>query len=121
MAKDTNVGAGVAGASGGTGVLAVVNLLPEGSMWRVLLTFASPTLAVFISAMWVLVKAWIDRWVSERYIESELRKAEFELAKIEACVASSETIKQEAREKVDALRLIKLNLHSNRVLAVVDS
>jgi tRNA U34 5-methylaminomethyl-2-thiouridine-forming methyltransferase MnmC len=81
--------------------------------------FASPTVAVAISGMWVFVMHQLDNWLAERSLHSELKKAEIALAAIEADPNSSEKIRKQAREKVDALRMLKLTLHSNRAQAIV--
>jgi len=125
MAKATSingkstVGAGVAGASGGTGLLALVNSVPDASHWKPLLMFASPTIAVVISGLWVFAMKRLDNWVAERSLDSELKKAESALRAIELDQQSSDRVRKEARAKVEALRMLKLTLHSNRAQAIV--
>jgi hypothetical protein len=118
---NSKLGAGVAGASGGTGLLALVNSIPDTNHWKPLLTFASPTMAVAISGLWVFAMARLDNWVAERSLSSELTKAEAALQAIEVDQQSSERVRKEARAKVEALRLLKLTLHANRAQAIVKS
>jgi hypothetical protein len=121
IGRKSTVGAGVAGASGGTGLLAVVNSIPDTSHWKPLLMFAAPTIAVAISGLWALAMKWLDNWIADRSLDSELRKAETTLLAIEADQRSSDRIRKEARAKVEALRLLKITLHSNRAQAIVDT
>jgi len=117
--NNSNVGAAVAGASGGTGLLALVNAIPDNSHWKPLLIFASPTISIAITGIWVFVMKRLDNWLADRSLDAELRKAETALRAIEADPQSSERVKKDARTKVEALRMLKLTLHSNRAQAIV--
>jgi len=118
--KTPPIGAGVAGASGGTGILAMVSAIPDTSQWKPILTFASPTVAVAITAIYVFTTSIFEKWLADRSLASELTKADDALREIEADPKSSETLKTNARTKVEALRLLKLTLHTNRAQAIVD-
>jgi len=61
----------------------------------------------------------LDNWVAERSLDSELKKAESALRAIELDQQSSDRVRKEARAKVEALRMLKLTLHSNRAQAIV--
>ena len=115
----SSVGAGVAGASGGTSLLAFVSSVPDTNHWKPFLMFAAPTIAVAISGLWVLAMRWLDNWIADRSLGAELKKAEIALQSIEADQHSSERTIKEARAKVEALRMLKLTLHSNRAQAIV--
>jgi hypothetical protein len=115
----STVGAGVAGASGGTGLLAFVSSVPDTNHWKPFLMFAAPTISVAISGLWILALRWLDNWIADRSLAAELRKAEIALEAIEAAQHSSERAIKEARAKVEALRLLRLTVHSNRVQAIV--
>lgn len=119
--RGTPVGAGVAGASGGTGLLALVSSIPDANPWKALLTFATPSAAIAISAIWLYLKTKFDNWIADRTIRDEITKAEQALAAIEADSNSTDRLKSEARKHVEALRILQIQLHRNRIQIVVDS
>jgi hypothetical protein len=99
----STVGAGVAGATGGTSLLALVNTIPDSSRWKPVLTFASPTIAVAISGLWVFLKTRLEIWGDDRSLDSELKKAEETLKVIESDKSSSDKTTEDARKKMEAL------------------
>lgn len=112
--------AGVAaGVTGGTGLLALVNSIPDTNHWKPLLTLASPTVAVVISALWGFLMSRVQNWVSEKTLDSELKKAEAACDKVESDERSSQKAKEDARAKMEFLRSMKLMYHSKRVEAII--
>src|SRR5262249_40867242 len=71
----TPLGAGVAGASGGTSILALVSSIPDTSHWKPVLLFATPTIAVAISAIWVFAMSVLQNWIDDIYLDYQLKKA----------------------------------------------
>ncbi len=67
--RRSKLGAGVAGVSGGTSLLALINSLPDTNHWKPLLMFASPTVAVAIGWVWLLAMKRLDNWIAERSLE----------------------------------------------------
>jgi hypothetical protein len=115
------LGAGVAGASGGTGILALVGSLPDTSIWKPVLTYAAPTIAVLVSAIWLFAKSRFDAWLADRSLAAEIEKAVGGLRDLEGDPNCSEKVKRNARTHVDGLKLLRIQLHSKRVRAIIDA
>jgi hypothetical protein len=116
----SSVGAGVAGASSGTGLLALVTSLPESNPWKPVLVYAAPTVSIVVGAVWLFVMQQLNNWIADRSLTIESEKAEKALKLIELDGSSSDRLKKEARAKVEALRLLKVSLHSKRAETIVD-
>jgi hypothetical protein len=107
--------ASVAGAGTGTGLLALMSLLPPSSHVKPLITFAAPTVSVAISAIWLYARNALDMYLADTQVTSQIKKAQGILERIEVDPRSSEQLKKEARTKFEALIMAELNIHEKRV------
>jgi hypothetical protein len=85
-----------------------------------ILLYLAPTLAILTSACYEMLGRWIGRKVADRELRQELVKAERYLAEIENDAKSSAAHKAEARQRVEALRLLVMGVHTKRVQAIAD-
>lgn len=118
-ARGSNVVAGVAGASSGTGILAFISTLPDSSVIKPYATFAAPWIAMLVAAVWIVFRPIIDAFFNDIKLRIEITKAEKELSKIEGDPKSTQALKDNARSRYDALRLAKFMVHEKRILKYI--
>src|ERR1044072_3125310 len=94
---------GIAGASAGTGLLALVNLLPDGSPLRLVLTYLSPSITILTTLLWSHVYLSIQGWLNDWGLSVESRKVKHLLRQVESDPQSSEQHKRKMREKSEHL------------------
>jgi hypothetical protein len=118
--SSNQVGSGLAGATGGTSFLALVSLFPEGSNFKQIAQFVAPTMTVVLSLAWAFVLNRLNVYFADRQLEAELRKAEDEYKRTVLDPGIAQKTKDEMKKKVEALRLLKFNVHTGRVEAIVN-
>jgi hypothetical protein len=114
------LGPGIAGASGGTGLVAIVGLLPDDNI-RQMAIYAAPTISIALTGLWSAANGKFDEILADRRLANELRKAQAEYDRLKNDPDSSSDIKKEMKEKVEALRLLKFSIHHKRVNEIVAS
>src|SRR6266576_240280 len=117
--KGDQVGGGLAGATGGTSLLALAQLFPEGSNVKQIAQFMAPTLTVVLSLAWAFALDWLRVYFADRQLEAELKKAENECTRTVSDPAIAQKTKDEMQKRVEALRLLKFNVHTDRVESIV--
>jgi hypothetical protein len=112
------VGSGLAGATGGTSFLVLGQLFHEGSAVRQISQFVTPTLTVVLSLGWAFVLNWMKVYLADKQLATELKKAENEFKRTVTDPNIAQKTKDEMQRRVEALRLLKFNVHSARVEAI---
>ncbi len=103
--------ANVAGASGGTGIIAIAQLLPQqDSTARALLSFMAPVATVILASTWPKFRAWLSRQIDRTLWRIEINGALTEARKhrdnVLADPQASSAHKRTAQQNVERLELI---------------
>lgn len=106
---------GVAGASTGTTLLVLVNLLPEGSLIKPVLTYLSPAITVVTGLTWAYAISTLKNWLDDRRLKAESEKAKELIRRIESDPRVSEEHKKAIRQKSEELDLILIEIHTDRI------
>ena len=109
-----------AGLSAGTGFSGVVLLLPN-SPTKSLLLIASPAITIAISSLWHVVTQETDAWVADWRIRSQKKKAVKIYEKLKSDGAANPQLVEKAKQNLEALTLIEVELTKRRVDAIVAS
>jgi hypothetical protein len=109
-----------AGLSGGTGFAGLVLLLPDGIAKSVLVILA-PAITVAISGSWRFVVEEINKRVADWRIGSERKRVEALLESLNKNPGASEQLKLQAKNDLDALMLLQVEISKKRVQAIVAS
>ena len=112
--------AGLAGASGGTILIGLINLLGPGPFKEVAIIL-SPSMAVILSALWLYIRRRLSANLGNSYVEGELNKAEELLARIEADPNATQSGKDRARAEVETLRSLQFQIHRKWIEAVIEN
>jgi len=103
-----SVSSGLAGAGGGTGLLALVQSLDDHAYWKPVLIFLAPTATVVIAEIWFYAKQALNRYVHDRttafFINSTIRKAIKERDTINTDPHASEEHKLKLQKDVEMLQ-----------------
>lgn len=102
---------GIAGASGGTGILGVAALIPdEYHFLKQAVAFSAPTASVIIGALWAwgsnLLIKWGQRWAFGRSLKAARRLRD----EIVTTPTSTNEHKQLAQKRVEALEQVLFGL-----------
>jgi hypothetical protein len=108
----------VAGASGGTGLVAAIAMLPD-TYPKQLFMIAVPTVSMLLAVLWNFIMDFAQRVAVNRTVELELRTALEEGARILADPNASPDTKAHVVKRIESLRLLKFSLHAGRVEAMV--
>ncbi|WP_413205547.1 hypothetical protein [Rhodospirillum sp. A1_3_36] len=107
-----------AGGGGGGIVVYLINTYAAPDLKELLMYFA-PVTAIGISTVYSYLlksgKGSLNNWTIRR----ELNKARAHLNHIEGRPGSSEDLKSKARQKVEALELTVMNIHTKRVEVII--
>ena len=119
--NEAKVGAGAAGAGGGTLLVLLARNLPDDNPWKSWLVLLAPAVTVFLSGSWL----WIQAAIAERAREKEKRQL-FEMAK-ETIRKSmddphgSPEHKESLRKTLEDLQLIEVSGMYARIKLLEDS
>lgn len=110
MAKSSRrgvAGAGLAGAGGGTGLLVLVNLVPETHKeLRSFLTYLAPTASVALAAMWTFLASRIAHSMQRQRLDGMVKMARLQRDAIWENPSSSQTHKDQAQSAVEKLEML---------------
>ena len=106
---------GVAGATTGTGVLALSTLLPENSQFKAVLVFLSPSITVLASVFWSYFISSTKDWLQYRRVEAERKRAHEYVRQAEADPNSSDEYKKKMRQKAEEMNLLLVERQTKRV------
>ena len=102
---------GLAGASGGLGLVSIANSLPQRmSPIPALLIYASPFATVLISSIWTIGLVKSRRWLRRRSLEASLRSAIRLRDQVFANGESSLAIKKQAQSSVEKIQTLVMEL-----------
>src|SRR6202040_1681706 len=102
---------GLAGASGGLGLVSLANSLPaSANPIPTLLIYASPFVTVVISSVWTIGLIKLRRWLRRRTLDGSLRSAIRLRDQIVASSESSPTIKKQAQASVEKIQSLVIDL-----------
>lgn len=104
VARETQIGSGLAGAGSGTLLVVLASTMPEGSPLRAWLTFAAPTVSICAAILvsWALVLT--QNLLRDRQVAAIVRRVRRHVAQLEADPNSSATLKEVAHgilEEID--------------------
>ena len=100
--------------------MALALLFPEGSAGRQVAQFVTPTLTVVLSLAWAFALNRLTVYMADRQLETELKKAEDEYKRTASDPNVAQKTKDEMQKRVEALRLLKFNVHTDRVEAIIN-
>jgi len=111
VSKRERAVSGLAGASGGLGLLSLAKSLPPGTApIPELLIYASPFATIIISAVWSVGVIKLRRWLRRRSLNASLRSAIRLRDQITASGDSSAKIKKQAQVSVEKIQALVLEL-----------
>ena len=109
-----------AGLSAGTGFSGVVLLLPDGPVKSILLIIA-PTITVVISSSWYVFTQEIEARVADWRIRSQKNKAAILYERLKKDEGSDPALTEQARQNLNALTIIEVEITKRLVDAIVSS
>jgi|SRR5215813_3719231 len=122
MPKRTNsrsIESQAAGLSGGTGFAGIVLLMPD-SVWKSVLLIIAPAMTVVISATWLFLTDELGTVVADWRIKNQRRRAERLWHDVNNDPNATPELKAQARENLEALTLLEVEIGKRRVSAIVD-
>jgi hypothetical protein len=107
----------IAGAGGGTLLTVIANQLSEDSPWKPVLSYAAPSVAVFLSIFWRWIQTTLWRWIENEarnairtYRASKLsKKAKARLLSALKNSNTSEAHRKSIQEKLEKLETLTTN------------
>lgn len=118
-ATPTNLGAGVAGASGGALLIALVAYLPIEESSRSLLVLLCPTATVLISGGWIWTRNQIESMLAQRELK---RLAEGLRQRLRAAIAdtsTSEEHRNQLRAELEELDRLLVRADLDKIKALI--
>lgn len=109
------IGAGAAGAGGGTLLALLANNLPPDNSLRSWLIILAPSATVAISAGWIWLRHKIERHYREKELKVLISQSKQTLQEALANPNTSENHRRELRKQLEQLELIDINIALNRV------
>ena len=111
----SNLGAGAAGASGGTVLVLLAQNLPEKNPFKSWLVISAPSVSLALSVCWVWMKKYGVEYMKRRHIEKQkeiLAKAiQNPITSPEHHEALRKKYEQVEMEQVEALQVSNINEH----------
>lgn len=118
-AKSARVGAGAAGAGGGTLLVLLANNLPADSTWKSWLVIFAPSVSIAISVLYGWIKATLDKRAARKELAEVVDRAKLTLQQALENPATSQEHRKQLQKELEGLELIlvKADLDKIRVLA----
>jgi hypothetical protein len=113
--KESKAGAGAAGISGGTFLVALANSLPEGSRAKFWLTLIAPSVSVVLSVMWLWAQVEIANYMQDRKLKSLVSDAKSNLQEALNNPNTSEEHRNVIRKKLEEIELIVADRELGRI------
>lgn len=109
-AKKHNVPADIAGASSGTGIISIINLIPEShATIKAFALYATPFFAIGVRFGWVVIGHRLDLWLTQRAFDRALTEARALRDEVYNNPSSSEKHKHDMQEQVEKLERLYMN------------
>lgn len=107
--------ASVAGVSGGTGLVAIAQLLPLDLAWlKAILTFAAPAATIVVSVLWVYLQVWIQETVTQllrrRAMNSSIKYARKMRDKVVKDPKATNAHKRQAQENLQKMETLAFEM-----------
>jgi hypothetical protein len=109
---------GVAGASTGTSLLVLLNLLPDKSLLKPILTYLSPSITIVTSLAWAYTTSAFKDWLNDKRIAAEREKIKQLVHQVELDPQSSEEHKKAVRKESEKVELTLIEIHTERIEAI---
>jgi hypothetical protein len=107
--------AGIGGAGGGTLLVVVARLLPDGYWLRPLLLWAAPTASVTLTGVWIWVQGQVSGWAENRKQRNVVKEARATLEGALSNPATSTEHREKVRAELEALEMIEVSRRMSRV------
>lgn len=108
----------LAGAGSGTVIASIISLVPDSGAKSLLLILA-PTMAVLITAAWGHISDYIDDKLADYKVSRERKRAEKLVEDMERSATADDATLLEMRNKLEALKLLEIQLSQRRIEAVL--
>lgn len=100
-------GAGLAGAGGGTGLLVLINLVPETqNELRSFLTYLAPTASVALAALWTFAASRVAHALQRQRLDDMVKRARLQRDAIWNNPSSTQAHKDKAQLAVEKLEML---------------
>src|ERR1700733_11503286 len=112
---ESRVGAGTAGAGGGTLLVVIANYLREGHPLKSWLLLAAPSMSVSLSALWLWLQLRLAHYLRDREANSLIESAKRQL---EEALQNRETSPEHRaiiRQKLEMLELVAVGRYFDRI------
>jgi hypothetical protein len=125
--REPRAAAMAGGVGGGTLLTFFANQLPAGNVWREVLLFAAPSVAVLLSALlrWfqttalIWFKELVNNWREERKICVLYRRARKNLLNAMRNSETSEIHKENIRKRMESLEILRTNRDLEQIKALI--
>jgi hypothetical protein len=117
--RKAQIGSGVAGASTGTGIIALIELIPDNSPFRNIVLYLAPSATVVASVAWAHMETSVKSWLDDRRIKHEAHKARQLAKRIDKDPHATESHKSQMRQEAERLDVLVMQVHRNRVEAFI--
>lgn len=119
--KGLRAEAGVAGASGGSLLAGLAQLLlPEKSPWKPALVLIAPGVSVALSAVWYEVRKRVRRYFRQRDLTVKVERMRRTLEAIIDNPRISQEDRDDARQRLEQLNRVKLQLDWDHLQALIE-
>jgi len=110
----------LAGVSGGTGFIAFLSAFPEGDAFKQFAQYLAPSITVAMGLVWASLIGWLKRIIEDRQLEAVIKTAEGEYETVRSDRTVPKQVKEEMKARVEVLRLLRFEIHTSRVKAILD-
>lgn len=114
----SKAGAGVAGAGGGTLLIVVAKLLPEGHFLKSILPLAAPSIAVTLSALWLWLQVEIINYWRDKRLKTLAMRAKLLLEEALKNPNTTEKHREMIRAKLEELEILITERELSRIKAL---
>jgi hypothetical protein len=110
----TPLAAGLAGAGGGAGIVAIANLLTENGDVKQMVAYLAPPATIVLSMLWNFCTQMLRSYLLERQIGQERQKAAAALRRVLEDPNASIELKDKMRKRVDDLEILEAEIGKKR-------
>lgn len=116
--SESKAGAGAAGIGGGTLLVVVANSLPENSKFKPWLLLATPSVSVFLGALWLWLQVRLLNMIRDREVNNAIEEMRRTIDKALNNSKTSEKHRIEIRRRLEELELVAVNRSMEKIKAL---
>jgi hypothetical protein len=113
--RSTRLGAGAAGAGGGTLLVLMANNLPSTHPWRSWLVLLAPSASVAVSALYTWATSSLDQYFRKRELRTLIQQAKATLQDALASSSTSSDHRQQLTKELEQLELLLVQTDMEKI------